>query len=48
MALILANVLVACTLYAYPLEAFGKRMLHHTADKCVHLHRFPFHPLALV
>src|SRR6478672_23086 len=33
---------------AYPLEAFGKRMLHHTADNRVHLHRFPFHPLALV
>src|SRR5262249_20103848 len=26
---------------AYPLEAFGKHMLHHTPDEGVDLHRFP-------
>jgi hypothetical protein len=33
---------------AYPLEAFGKRMRHHTPDKRVDCHRFPLDPLALV
>ena len=33
---------------AYPLEAFGKRMLHHTADKRVDFHRFPLDLFALV
>ena len=33
---------------AYPLEAFGKRMLHHTPDKGVDLHRFPLDLLAFV
>ena len=33
---------------AYPLEAFGKHMRHHTPDERVDLHRFPLHPLAPV
>jgi hypothetical protein len=30
------------------LEAFGKDMLHHTADKRVDVDPFPFHPLRLM
>jgi hypothetical protein len=33
---------------AYPLEAFGKRMLHQTPNKRVDVHRFPLNLFALV
>ena len=33
---------------AYPLEAFGKRMLHHTADKRIDVDPFLLDPLAFM
>lgn len=33
---------------AYPLEAFGQHMLHHTPNKRVDFHRFPLDLLAFV
>src|SRR5712692_1655061 len=32
----------------HPLEAFGKHVLNHPADKRIDIHRFSFHPLARV